>query len=173
MSIIIKKKEAKICFINNFRFQQTRKCHHDLQSSRNKLVLAFANNRINVDVYGAKWEELLKQSPFLSKMGTTCRKLNVLRNYDFIITFENTKYKGYITEKPYHAIYTGTIPIYTCGDKEEILDYLDEDIFIEAGFNTPEEIVEKVCSISQNDIFDMRLRMANWLEKVLKLELIN
>ena len=39
-------------------------------------------------------------------------KLNWMRNYKFSITFENSSYPGYTTEKLMHALITDTIPIY-------------------------------------------------------------
>ena len=75
-----KKRPKKICFINNYKYQGTRECAHDLQSSRDSLVLEFAKQGVEVDVYGRNWEKsLLNKSTLLINNGMTYNKLNILK----------------------------------------------------------------------------------------------
>ena len=53
---------------------------------------------------------------------TVDRPSDIARNYRFTICFENDLYPGYVTEKPFEAYLSGTIPIYYGIDSEEFLN---------------------------------------------------
>jgi hypothetical protein len=39
-------------------------------------------------------------------------KIDTISKYKFVLAFENTNSKDYVTEKIYHAFLAGTIPVY-------------------------------------------------------------
>lgn len=84
-------------------------------------------------------------------------KLEILRNYNFTIAFENSETSGYTTEKIAHAFEAGTIPIYW-GDPR-VTDDFNPDAFIHLhDFATPEDCADYVLEISED-----RERMAAYL----------
>lgn len=77
-------------------------------------------------------------------------KLDWMRNYKFSITFENSSYPGYTTEKLMHALITDTIPIYW-GNPLAGLDFNPKAFINCHDYKTFNEVVELVKEIDHND----------------------
>jgi len=77
-------------------------------------------------------------------------KLNWMQNYKFSITFENSSYPGYTTEKLMHAFLADTIPIYW-GNPLAGLDFNPKAFINCHDFSSFEEVIELVKEIDQND----------------------
>ncbi len=72
-----------------------------------------------------------------------------MSGYKFFISFENSKYDGYITEKLINAYHAGCLPIYWGSD--EVGD-INENCFINANsFNSFGELVEYIEYLDKND----------------------
>ncbi len=77
-------------------------------------------------------------------------KLDWMRNYKFSITFENSCYPGYTTEKLMHALISDTIPIYW-GNPLASLDF-NPKAFINCHDHASfDDVVELVREIDQNE----------------------
>lgn len=77
-------------------------------------------------------------------------KLNWMSNYKFSITFENSSYPGYTTEKLMHALITDTIPIYW-GNPNASQDFNPKAFINCHDFKSFDEVVDLVMEIDQND----------------------
>lgn len=77
-------------------------------------------------------------------------KLSWMRNYKFSITFENSSYPGYTTEKLMHALIADTIPIYW-GNPLAELDFNPKAFINCHDFNSFDEVIELVTEIDRND----------------------
>jgi hypothetical protein len=77
-------------------------------------------------------------------------KMNWMRNYKFSITFENSSYPGYTTEKLMHALITDTIPIYW-GNPLAGMDFNPKAFINCHDFNSFDEVIELVKEIDQNE----------------------
>lgn len=77
-------------------------------------------------------------------------KLNWMQNYKFSITFENSSYPGYTTEKLMHAFIADTIPIYW-GNPLAGLDFNPKAFINCHDFNSFDEVIELVKEIDQNN----------------------
>ena len=77
-------------------------------------------------------------------------KLDWMRNYKFSITFENSSYPGYTTEKLMHALITDTIPIYW-GNPLVHLDFNPKAYINCHDFNSFDEVIELVKEIDHNE----------------------
>jgi hypothetical protein len=77
-------------------------------------------------------------------------KLDWMRNYKFSITFENSSYPGYTTEKLMHALITDTIPIYW-GNPLASLDFNPKAFINCHDYPSFDDVVELVREIDQND----------------------
>ena len=77
-------------------------------------------------------------------------KLNWMRNYKFSITFENSSYPGYTTEKLMHALITDTIPIYW-GNPLAGMDFNPKAFINCHDFKSFDEVIELVKEIDQNE----------------------
>lgn len=70
------------------------------------------------------------QQPITSYRGSVKDKYETLLSYKFAICFENEKEApGYISEKIFDCLYTGTLPIYF--GAPNITDYIPKDCFID------------------------------------------
>ena len=77
-------------------------------------------------------------------------KLKWMNNYKFSITFENSSYPGYTTEKLMHALITDTIPIYW-GNPLASLDFNPKAFINCHDFSSFDEVIELVKEIDRND----------------------
>lgn len=77
-------------------------------------------------------------------------KLNLMRNYKFSITFENSSYPGYTTEKLMHGLITDTIPIYW-GNPLVGLDFNPKAFINCLDFNSFDEVIDHVIKVDQNE----------------------
>jgi hypothetical protein len=77
-------------------------------------------------------------------------KLDWMRNYKFSITFENSCYPGYTTEKLMHALITDTIPIYW-GNPLASLDFNPKAFINCHDYSSFDDVVELVREIDQNE----------------------
>ena len=76
-------------------------------------------------------------------------KLDFLSHYKFTITFERPSVESYVTEKIYHAFFTGSIPIYWGCLK--IAEYFNPAAFINChDYKNFEDVVERVKEIDNN-----------------------
>ena len=77
-------------------------------------------------------------------------KLDWMRNYKFSITFENSSYPGYTTEKLMHALLADTIPIYW-GNPLASLDFNPKTFINCHDYSSFDDVVEFVREIDQNE----------------------
>jgi len=82
--------------------------------------------------------------------GGPLEKMNWLRGYKFNITFENSSYPGYTTEKLLEALVSGTVPIYW-GNPLVGLDFNPKAFINCHDFNSFDEVIEYVKEVDQND----------------------
>jgi hypothetical protein len=82
--------------------------------------------------------------------GGSVEKLDFIRDYKFVISFENESHPGYTTEKVFEPLLAGCIPIYwgnpsveTDFNKKRILHYDD--------FTTEKQLIQKILDIDSND----------------------
>lgn len=88
--------------------------------------------------------------------GGELKKFEFLKKYKFCLTYENSSFQGYTTEKMLHAKAAGCIPIYW-GDPKVDRDF-DVNGFIDArNFTKEEELIEEVRKVDENPTL--------WLQK--------
>lgn len=82
--------------------------------------------------------------------GKVPNKMEFIKDYKFVIAFENSQYDGYTTEKILEPIYTDCIPIYwgnKCVDKdfnpERFIDYNQ--------FDSEKELIDRLLEIEQDE----------------------
>ncbi|MCW3089474.1 MAG: hypothetical protein JWP81_543 [Ferruginibacter sp.] len=116
----------------------------DLFAHRQDLA-RFFNKRNKCDIIGHNWPADVK---ILESSGSAGgydnwwdRKLELLGGYRFNICFENTAHPYYCTEKIWHAIAAGCLPVYY-GEGTAIYETFPENSFIDASkFETNGELL--------------------------------
>ncbi len=123
----------------------------DLFVRRQNLAL-FLYEHHRADIIGSDWPAgvaTLESSGYESGNTTWWdRKLALLQDYKFNICFENTAYPHYCTEKIWHAIAGGCLPIYY-GAGTAIYETFPENSFVDASqFDTNEDLLAFLENIS-------------------------
>jgi len=77
-------------------------------------------------------------------------KLDFLRTRKFNLCYENGQWPGYVTEKLYHALYAGTIPIYW-GSPTVGLDFNPDAIISRHDFETDEGMIDWIIRVDEED----------------------
>lgn len=138
----------------------------ELYSKRIEALAALAKFG-TVDLYGRGWHKWWSRSslwlPYWQHRRTlmsiykgSCEsKYQVLSQYVFALCFENMAMKGYITEKIFDCLYSGTIPLYL--GAKDISDLIPENAFIDCRkFASWKEMHEKIMGMCDAEIRAMR-----------------
>ena len=100
----------------------------DLINLRSSIAVAGAGKGL-IDIYGKGWPKGISQED--SRDGAwKNRKLEILKNYDFNLCFENTIAHNYVTEKIWDAIAAYCLPVYY-GEGSGIYQLFSEESFID------------------------------------------
>ena len=114
--------------------------NYELYSERIAVMAELANFGA-VDLYGRGWERWWSRNsmwwPYWRNRstlmsiykGSCTSKYEVMSCYAFALCFENMAMKGYVTEKIFDCLYTGTVPIYFGAKNIESL--LPEECYID------------------------------------------
>lgn len=109
------------------------------------------------DVVGDGWNQIsgIKKSGFdVGNENWWDTKLELIKNYRFNIAFENTVWKHYVTEKIWHAIKGGCLPVYW-GEGSSIYDTFPQDSFIDASqFKNSNEVIDYMINLSYDLWFE-------------------
>lgn len=77
-------------------------------------------------------------------------KYEFIKDYKFVLSFENSSYKGYTTEKILEPIYKDCIPVYW-GNPLVSRDFNEKRFVNYNNFNTEEELINKLIEIDENN----------------------
>ncbi|NJL83920.1 MAG: hypothetical protein HC890_15080 [Chloroflexaceae bacterium] len=144
--------------------QRYKKQYRDLMGDREReKAVAFFDRVLgdNFHTYARVWQKTLpwdnvgwKGTIKGSIMGT--QKIEVIRNYRFLLCFENSRDDGYVTEKIFSALFAGVVPIYfgAC----DVSNYIPQDCFIEFDGQDYEFLYEKMIHMSPSEYEAMRER---------------
>lgn len=154
----------KIVVINGSHKPQSRS--KELYSARIKAIVEFSKFSA-IDLYGHGWDRWWSRNalwfPYwrnrseLMKVykGSCASKFEVFKQYDFCLCLENMAMEGYITEKIFDCLYSGTIPLYL--GAPDISKYVDSNTYIDCrGFSSWSDIWRHISGISQEEIQEMR-----------------
>ncbi|KAG0234374.1 4-alpha-L-fucosyltransferase [Actinomortierella wolfii] len=76
------------------------------------------------------------------------KKLKAIQGYPFVFAAENSNCRSYVTEKIYHALEVGAIPIYM--GAEDVADYVPEGSYIDVSkFKSFEEVADYIKTVDR------------------------
>ncbi|MBI2509071.1 MAG: hypothetical protein HYV99_03580, partial [Betaproteobacteria bacterium] len=140
--------------------------HGDLYSKRIEAIAAFAKYDA-VDLYGHTWDKWLTRCnlwlPYLLHRrallgvyrGPSRSKYETLSGYTHSLCLENMRMDGYVTEKIFDCLYSGTIPLYL--GAPDIKQYVPADAFVDCRkFAGWDEVLDHARSMSAAQIEAMR-----------------
>ncbi|MCR4328831.1 MAG: glycosyltransferase family 10 [Patescibacteria group bacterium] len=134
----------------------------ELYRERSRIVKYFAQYG-EIDLYGEFWKGYPDADIQSVYRGYVADKFETLGSYRFAICFENAVWPGYLTEKLFECMFTGTIPIYL-GDPE-IVAKIPENCFIDMRkFRNYGELREFLHALTREDCVRYRDAMRVFLE---------
>jgi hypothetical protein len=147
---------------------------NELYSARIEAMASLAKSEV-VDLYGRGWERwwsrasmwlpYWKNRPSLMSVyrGSCESKYETLSRYKYCLCFENTSIKGYVTEKIFDCLYTGTIPLYL--GAPNISEFIPETAYIDCRrFGNWQEIPKYLDQVTETEIQAMREAGATFLQ---------
>lgn len=119
-------------------------------------AIAYFSQKEGFDLFGLGWDKIvfsgvdpaIIQQAYKGPLfyGATV-KLDKLREYKFTLSFENTFFPGYVTEKMFDPMIAGSIPIYL--GAPDITEYVPESAFIDfRKFKNFDQLYEFISTMS-------------------------
>jgi hypothetical protein len=122
------------------------------------------------DLYGYGWDKLPRHPFYLhynsyvrrAWRGSVDDKLKTISRYRFSICYENAAYDGYLSEKIYDHLASGTIPVYL--GAPDVAHFVPPDCFVDKRkFPTYEKLHQFLASLSHADIAQYRQNILRFL----------
>jgi hypothetical protein len=142
------KRPGFCCIINRY-------VEHDelnLWEQRIRFIRAMGSD-IDIYVYGP-WQGRNKWKDYDNYRGPAADKMKTLSGYTFALTFENTDYPGYITEKIFQVLSAGSVPLYWGGGN--LMESIPDDCYLDCRDQDPREIYQRVRTMSHETIVGYR-----------------
>jgi len=128
----------------------------DLCNLRTEIALE-GHRRGCLDIYGRGWPGNIAKGESRAT-GWEEKKSDILRKYHFNLCFENTNWPYYCTEKIWHAVQGGCLPIYY-GKSNKIYEDFPEDSFIDyCTFNDSGALFDYILEMKPDE-FERRLQV--------------
>lgn len=86
--------------------------------------------------------------------GRVADKIEFMKDYKFVISFENESYPGYVTEKVYEPKLVDALPIYW-GDPQIYKEFNTNSFINCHDFESMDAVVERIIELDQNDTLYM------------------
>jgi alpha(1,3/1,4) fucosyltransferase len=122
----------------------------DLNEIRQEIAQCSYDKGVGI-VLGNGWNEIsgIKNSGFeTGNVNWWDSKLELLKGYRFNIALENTIWKYYVSEKIWHSIKAGCLPIYW-GKDSSIYETFPRDSFIDASeFKNSSDLIDYIVNLS-------------------------
>ncbi len=141
----------------------------EIYSERIKSIKYFSQNN-EFDLYGYSWDKInvdknTKDAISKSYKGTVDNKHQSLEKYKFALTFENSIFEGYVTEKIFDCFFVGVVPIYY--GAPDIEKYVPKNTFIDfRKFNNYSDLNNFINNITE----EAYLQYQNNIKKFLSSE---
>lgn len=112
------------------------------------------NRRGLVDVYGKNWPVGVSiESSGLGTANWVQRKLELCGEYKINLCPENTLIKNYCTEKLWHALASGCLPVYA--GSPTVFEYFPRDSIVDArSFGTVEAMFDALTTMTTSEILE-------------------
>ncbi|XP_036433798.1 4-galactosyl-N-acetylglucosaminide 3-alpha-L-fucosyltransferase 9-like [Colossoma macropomum] len=128
----IPKKDKLVCWIVSHWNEEFRRVAYFKEFSKH----------IQVDGFGKHFGKEVNKEDFF-KVITSCK---------FYLSFENSIHRDYISEKVFHPLVLGTVPVVIGPPRDNYEEFIPKDAFIHVDdFRTPKDLAEYLKVIDQNE----------------------
>lgn len=150
---------------NDFPELINRQVSDDLLKQKTKFccfVVSNPNNPVRNEFFHllSNYKTVDSGGRYLNNIGGPVEdKIQFMKDYKFVISFENESYPGYVTEKVYEPKLVDALPIYW-GDPFVSREFNPASFINCHDFNTLDEVIERIIEIDQNDNLYMKYAKA-------------
>jgi hypothetical protein len=110
----------------------------------------------------SKYKQVDSGGRFLNNIGgAVTDKRDFIKDYKFVISFENSNYPGYTTEKLIEPMLVNSIPIYW-GNERIDEDFNSKSFVHVNSFSSYEAAIERIIELDQNDDEYLKMSMQPW-----------
>ena len=134
-------------------------CNFNVQTNRLKILKELRDNGVSIDEFG-RCSKTDEEPIELSDLNRKNRRIENMRRYKFYLAFENTLKKGFISERYWESLTSGTIPVYL--GPSDIKNYEPNigSILYFNDFNSTKDLANEMLRISSdNDLYE---KMFDW-----------
>ena len=122
-------------------------------NSRLTVAQGLMDHGVSVDSFGSCLNNKKKPS---QGNGWFNSKVDIIRSYKFLLTFENSNVRDYVTEKFNHALVAGTVPVYLGADTIRDFQPSPHSVINVQDFRDTPTLAEYLKWLGQNDdIYNM------------------
>ncbi len=117
---------------------------------------ANAKDRIHFFYELSKYKQVDSGGKYLNNIGgAISSKMDFIKDYKFVFSFENSSYPGYTTEKIIQPLIVNSIPIYW-GNPIIALDF-NPKAFLDATTTKPSELIDQIINLDTNDSLAIKM----------------
>eukprot|EP01080_Neovahlkampfia_damariscottae_P000828 gene828-9078_t len=134
-------------------------CNFNVNTDRLKILKELRSHGVSIDEFG-RCSKTDDEPIELSDLNRKNRRIENMRRYKFYLAFENTFEKGFISERYWEALNSGTIPVYL--GPSDIKNYEPSvgSILYLNDFNSTKDLANEMLRISSdNDLYE---KMLDW-----------
>lgn len=130
------------------------------------MVVSNAQAKERIEFFHAlsKYKTVDSGGRYLNNIGApVADKMKFISDYKFVISFENSNYPGYSTEKLIEPMLVNSIPIYW-GNREVGKDFNTESFIHVNEFSSYEKVIERIIELDQDDTQYCELVSQPWFK---------
>lgn len=143
---------------------------HDLTKLRYRIVIQGYARGV-VSVHGAGWPKGISKGQTRYIKDIYEHKLDMMKGYYFNLCLENTDIDNYVSEKIWHSVISGCLPIYYGNDA--IYKFFPKDSFIDCKGKNVKQILNEIKNIKWEDYLDRFNRCYDVVKRVRWIDVIN
>lgn len=148
------------------RYKEKNGVNIDLSHKRQELLLKGSEQGI-MDVFGERWPNGLSMGDTRWEADWSGLKIKIASEYLYCIAIENTDWPYYVSEKIWHAILAGCLPIYA-GSAGTIYEDFEENSFVDYNqFQSDEECLEFIKNLSEGEFLDRYNSCARSVDRIM------
>ncbi|HMO33786.1 MAG TPA: glycosyltransferase family 10 [Saprospiraceae bacterium] len=96
--------------------------------------------------------------------GAVTDKIEFIKDYKFVLAFENSSYRGYVTEKVFQPMFVNTIPVYW-GSPEVHKDFNTKSFVNWHDYGDDESVIQRIIELDQNPEAMAALLSEPWFQE--------
>jgi len=124
----------------------------------------YAKERIDFFNRLSKYKRIDSGGKYLNNVGGAVdSKLDFISNYKFVLSFENSSYPGYTTEKLIEPMLVNSIPIYW-GNLKVGLDFNTRSFIHVNSFNSYDEAIDYIIDLDNDDEKFLQMAAEPWFK---------